>query len=72
MPIKRKLYEKSNKTKVNVNVFSEKNDTCTHIEDLFRPVRLFFWKVCHPVRLLKTVRLLETLEYPPYLFQRLS
>ena len=31
-----------------------------------------FWKVCQPVRLLKTVRLLETLEYPPYLFQRLS
>ena len=22
-----------------------------------------FWKGCHPVRLLKTVRLLETLEY---------
>ena len=22
-----------------------------------------FWKVCHPVQLLKTVRLLETLEY---------
>ena len=22
-----------------------------------------FWKICHPVRLLQTVRLLETLEY---------
>ena len=24
-----------------------------------------FWKVCHPVRLLQTVRLLGTLEYLP-------
>ena len=26
-----------------------------------------FWKVCHPVRLLKTARLLETSEYLQYL-----
>ena len=26
-----------------------------------------FWKICHPVRLLQTVRLLETLEYNMHL-----
>ena len=41
-----------------------------------KPVRLFrnffnlyaysFWKVCHPLRLFKTIRLLETSEYTLY------
>ena len=51
MPVKKKLYVKSNKTKANVNVFSEN----------ITPVRLL--KTFSDLYA-KTVRLLETLEYP--------
>ena len=37
-------------------------EACTLIQELFQPVRLFFLESSHPVRLLKTVRLLEKLE----------
>ena len=48
---------------------SEKNHPCTVIEELFRPVGLFFVENLSPgpVRLLKTARLLETSEYLQYL-----
>ena len=36
-----------------MNVFSEKNYTCTLIEDLFRPVRLFFLEVLSPCTAIK-------------------
>ena len=39
-----------------------KNDKCTHIEEHSDLHAYSFCKVCHPVRLLKTVRLLDTLE----------
>ena len=60
------LSMKTNNKKVDVNLhIFWKNNTCTLIEELFRPVRLFLLEILSPsspVRLLKTVRLLETLE----------
>ena len=46
-------------------IVSEKNDTCVPVRLLKSFSDLYaysFWKICHPVRLLQTVRLLETLE----------
>ena len=42
-----------------MNVFSEKNDTCTLIEDLFRPVRLFFMESLSPCTVIKDSTLIR-------------
>ena len=44
---------KSNRNNVSVNVFFEKNDTCTLIEELFWHVRLSFLEILSPCMVIK-------------------
>ena len=51
MPVESEFWGKSH-VSVNLHIFW-KNDTCTLIEELFRPVRLFFFEILSPCTIIK-------------------